>query len=223
MCNAVLFTKRLKIRGNMLFWHDMAAIEQVNQALRADKVVLGTSDTVMGLLAPLTQCGFDRLNKIKGRQEKPYIVLVSDRAKISNFSSLAANPALIALMDYCWPGPLTLIVPAKSNVPDFMKSASGAIAVRLPRHEGLLALLDRHEGLFSTSANLAGRPVAQSIDDVDAVIKQSCELSIVDANSEPTILPSTILDVTGDKVRVLREGAYPINQLEQIYGKSFDK
>ena len=119
-------------------------------------------------------------------------------------------------MNSCWPGPLTLILKAKPDLPDFMKSPEGTVGLRMPNHKGLLELLARFEGLFSTSANRAGEPVPQSIDEIDPEIMDAISYLIVDREQTPSMVPSTILDCSRDEIRIVRKGAYPIEKLEKI-------
>src|SRR5579872_6966301 len=155
-----------------LFWHDPATIERLETALRAGGVVAGTSDTILGLLADLTLPGFQSLNTLKGRFEKPYLILIADQQKLAHFVMLPLEPQVKRLADQCWPGPLTIILKAKESLPNFMKAADGTIAVRMPNHEGLQKLLANFDGLFSTSANKTGEPVAGKMEDIDPAILQ---------------------------------------------------
>lgn len=208
---------------NKLFWPDLGAINTVSQALKGDNIVLGTSDTVIGLLAPVTFSGFDQLNRIKERTGKPYIVLIHDNKKVNKFASLQYENSVERLMRHCWPGPLTLILNVHPAAPDFIKSSENTIALRVPDHAPLRAVLKNFDGLFSTSANKAGQSVPRSFDEVDPDILNQVSYVVLDRDREPELLPSTILDCTGKTIKVVREGAYPITQLEKVAGVSFEK
>ena len=101
------------------------------------------------------------------------------------------------------------------------------IALRVPKHQHLQKLLQNFNGLFSTSANIAGKSVPRSIDDLDEDLIKSAAYVVVDSmndklvKSQQEIKPSTILDCSGDDIKVVREGAYPIDYLEKIAGKRF--
>ena len=73
--------KKIKGMMGMLFWEEKHAIERIERALWEGKVVAGTSDTVLGLLATPTQTGFEKLNSIKERTGRPYLILIGDKKK----------------------------------------------------------------------------------------------------------------------------------------------
>jgi L-threonylcarbamoyladenylate synthase len=195
------------VMRNQWNWHESKSIAQIRAALQEGELVAGYSDTVIGLLAPLTPQGKEGLDRIKHRSEKPYIILVENRVKAAYFSAMIQQPALASLLDVCWPGPLTLIVPARATVPSYMVSPAGAIALRVPNHAGLQQLLAHCDGLFSTSANLTGHPIPDTIATIDPKIITHVK-GIVEDSARMLCKPSTILDVTSLPARVVREGAY---------------
>ncbi len=200
------------MKSNTLSWHEKNTISRLINAFSDNHLVVGTSDTVLGFLAPLTQLGFLALNRLKGRQEKPYIILVGNRDALGSLVEIKSLQ--IEKLIGCWPAPLTLIFKAKESVPAYMKSKDGTIAIRMPNHAGLLSLLQQVPGLFSTSANKAGQPVPLSIQDLDPEIIAAVDYLVVDEQAESSTLPSTILDCTGEQIKLVREGAYSLEQLE---------
>jgi L-threonylcarbamoyladenylate synthase len=163
------------------------------------------------------------LNRIKGRVDKPYIILIGEKCGLKEFSE-GVSPAVQSLIDSCWPGPLTLILRAKAGLPKIMRGVDGSIALRMPKHEGLLALLASIPALFSTNANKAGMPVPLYIEDIDQEILREVNFLVVDILGGQVSLgakPSTILDCTGLQPRVIRVGAYAIGLLEEIAGQKF--
>ena len=201
-----------------LTWGQKNTISRLVTSLSGNHLIVGTSDTVLGFLAPLTECGFLLLNKAKIRQEKPYIILVGNRVYLESIIEIKSFQ--IEKLISCWPAPLTLIFRAKDAVPVFMKSKNGTIAVRMPNHQGLLALLQQIPGLFSTSANKASEPIPKSIDELDPDIVAAVDYLVVDEKESPAVVPSTILDCTGDQIRLVREGAYSLRDLEHKTGIS---
>src|SRR5579871_4426196 len=141
------------------YWTDDSFVLAVATALKQGRVVVGTSDTVIGLLAEVSLAGFQALNAIKQRQEKPYLLLLASTQQVHDYSNQALTPALRTLMQHCWPGPLTLIMRARKNLPAYMTASDGTIALRVPHHAGLLRLLRQSGALFSTSANVTGQAV----------------------------------------------------------------
>lgn len=180
-------------------------------------VLLSTTDTILGLLAPCTQEGFDHLNVIKVRQEKPYIVLVPDYQTAKSYVAQQYHPRLEALADACWPGPVTCIFPVSPLIPAYMCSAQRAIGLRIPNHEGLLSLL-RHTGpLFSTSANRAGDPVPSQLATVDPLVLASVAGVVLDESlsHQLSTTASTILDCTEGEIHLIRQGAFLVDEIER--------
>ncbi len=195
------------------------------RSLRGGGISIGSSDTVIGFLAPLTLEGYKNLDAIKKRADKPYLVVIGDQSKLTSFTDQPITPGILSLMASCWPGPVTLIFKAKAELPDYVKSNEGTVAVRVPDHPGLLVLLKEFPGLFSTSANLHGKPIPESISQIDPKILESVAYVVTDnvTGAHGSSKPSTILDCTGDQIRVVRKGAYPIEPLEAAYGAKFIK
>ena len=205
----------------ILVWNDLATIKIVHE-LQNGGVILGTSDTVLGFFACVSEQSMITLNRIKGRSEKPYIVLIGHKSSIFDFTDVLMRPAQ-TLVDTCWPGPLTLIVKAKDGLPSYVQGAHGTVALRMPNHKGLFSLLQDIPALFSTSANIAGNPVPACLEDVDPEILRQVKSIIMDDSSKTCtkITPSTIIDCTSLQLKVVREGAYAIDTLELIVGQKF--
>lgn len=198
-----------------LFWGDSFSIERLAAVLRDGGVAIGSSDTVFGLISNLKCSSKNTLDSIKKRFDKPYLILIPRGAKLENFVDPAGLSRIESLAEKCWPGPVTLICAAHPDLPGFMKGTEGTVALRMPDHEGLQKLLIHFEGLFSTSANISGQPVPDTIEEVDPAILGRCAALVLDspAGNEISKAPSTILDCTGEEVKVVRQGAfeYPIS------------
>lgn len=202
-----------------IYWEQRDSIMRLVDVLQKGNVVLSESDTVLGLFAPITQEGFNALNRVKGRFEKPYLVLVSSAIQAREYVVIPQSIQIEKLMEECWPGPLTLVFTAKDEAPAYLKSSDNTIAVRVPRHEYLLPLLDEVGPLFSTSANQVGHELPESWDEVDPKILEKVSF-VVRSNSYDVLsgLPSTILDCRKQKIRVVRQGAYSLEELKNLLG-----
>jgi L-threonylcarbamoyladenylate synthase len=158
-------------------------------ALRAGRAVILPTDTVYGLCAlPEHE---DVLFELKGRdRSKPVALLAAEVEAL-----VAAVPGLDpSLLERYLPGPYTLVV--------------GAVGVRVPVLPPAAAEVVRAVGVVAaTSANLSGGPDPRRVEDVPEEIRAACG-AIVDTGELPGV-PSTVIDLTGDEPRVLREGAGP--------------
>lgn len=197
------------------FLDDENHVKSVANLLNQGHVVAGTSDTVLGLLSTVDFKGKTALDTIKNRESKPYIVLIGDSKKIEYFTN-DINKYCQALIKNCWPGPLTLIVKTKQEKRDILNET---VALRVPGHKGLLKLLKYVPALYSTSANKSGQQPPTCIDDIDQDVLDSVVGILCNSAQNcinPTSKPSTIIDCTGEQLKVVREGIYSIDYLEQI-------
>lgn len=198
-----------------LFWSNPGTVGLVEKELRKGGVVLVGGDTVFGLLADVSDAGRVQLDAIKNRSKKPYLLLVSDVKKALNLiqKDFVKISQIEKIMNVCWPGPATLIFKAKATIPSQAVSPEGNVAIRVPDHPGLLQLLQRFDALFSTSANISGNPVPRSLEEVDESIMASVVCIVLNDNQTESAHPSTIIDCTGDKFTVIRNGAFPVAKL----------
>ena len=208
--------------NGVLVWSE-AHIACIIQSLQKGKVLVGTSDTVLGLFAIPSLAGFNTLNDIKGRQNKPYLLIIGSIDHALSYVDQQYHKTILALMQACWPGPVTLILPAKDSVPDYMKSEQGSIALRYPQHEGLQVVLKKIPALFSTSANRAGGAIPHRAQDIDPIIRAACPYMVLDAQekADPVLLlPSTIIDCTAVPYKIVREGAFSQADLDNASSKT---
>lgn len=205
-----------------LCWWEKKTIELLKDLLCKGMVVLGDSDTVLGLLADVSESGKASLDKIKKRANKPYLILVGDIKKALELVEIPHSSVLQfeKLINICWPGPVTLVFRAKSNIPYWIKTTEGTIALRVPNHAGLQALLQHFSALFSTSANITGEPVPQQIEDVNPLVCAEVAAFVYDdrKDKKEVVVPSTILDCTGNGIKVVRQGSVDVAELARISG-----
>lgn len=191
-----------------LYWEKQDDIKEVASILNQDKVLLATSDTVLGLLAPLSQTGYDLLNKIKQREKMPYLVLIGSKSKLDYFIDQELSPKVRQFIEMSWPGPVTFIFKARAALPDYLKSAQGTIALRLPDHKGLQFLLQEYNGLFSTSANMHKEPIPKTVSEVNSAILQHVGgICLDEQNHQDEPIPSSIIDCSDQDIKVIRAGA----------------
>jgi tRNA threonylcarbamoyl adenosine modification protein (Sua5/YciO/YrdC/YwlC family) len=183
------------------------------EAVNAGVVVLIPTDTCYGLSAGAAAAeAIRRVEKLKGREGKPFTVLLKDVAALERVAT-SLPPCFERLRGALVPGPLTLVV--RSEKISF--SSDGTLAVRVPEDEFLEAVLERirEEGIISTSANPSGGAEPYALEDVAKAILQGVDLS-VDAGRLPPTPPSSILDITKEPPALLREGAVSRERIEEV-------
>lgn len=185
----------------MLLKPTAAGFKRAAQLLRGGAVVAFPTDTVYGLGASADdEVAQKRIYTIKGRPVGlPLILMVAAESQLEGYVHVDARAE--ALMRRWWPGPLTLILHAVGG---------GTLGVRIPRHKVALGLM-RHAGpLMTTSANLHGQEPAMTAEEVSAL---NGVMAVLDGGTAPGGTASTVLDLTGPDLHVLREGAIPTPDL----------
>jgi len=188
-----------------------AALEEAAAVLRADGLVAFPTETFYGLGASaLRPAAVRRIFAIKGRPEgNPLLVLV-DSVAMAERLTINVPPRARVLMDRHWPGPLTLVLRARPDIPPEITAGSGTIGVRLSAHPVARALVTALGGpVTAPSANLSGRPAPTTAAEVAAAFGAALPL-VLDGGATPGGRPSTVLDVTVDPPRVIRAGAIQV-------------
>ena len=186
----------------------MTSAEAAIEALRSGRLAVIPTDTVYGLAADAeSEAAARALYAAKGRDEiQPTAVLfASVDVLLERVPRLSprAHGAVRALL----PGPVTLVLSnAERRYPWLNAARPDAIGVRVPLLDGPgRRVLESLGGLVATSANLPGGRDPRRPEEVPAAIREAAS-ALVDGGELPGT-PSTVLDVTGDEPRVLREGA----------------
>jgi L-threonylcarbamoyladenylate synthase len=184
----------------------LVALEPIVQILRRGGVVSCATETLQGLLADaLSESAVARVVALKKRGSDAIAVLVPDLAAAEALSAEPLSAQVRALAQLHWPGPLTLVLRARPGLPTAL-AAQGTIGVRIPGASRALDLV-RAFGtpLTATSCNPSGQPAARSEAEVRAYFAD--QLDAIVPGDAPGGAPSTVLDVTGSVLRVLRQGA----------------
>jgi L-threonylcarbamoyladenylate synthase len=184
-----------------------AALEQAAAELRADGLVAFPTETFYGLgAAALRPAAVRRVFAVKGRPEgKPLLVLVDSIAMAERLAA-TISPAARALMARHWPGALTLVLPARPEVPIEVTAGSGTIGVRLSAHPVARALVSTLRApITAPSANLAEHAPPTTAAGVVAYFGDA--VLVLDGGPTPGGEPSTVLDVTVEPPRLIRAGA----------------
>lgn len=176
--------------------------------LKDNKAFLCSTDTVLGLMTPVSQSGKDALDAIKKRNDKPYLIIIGSLSQLEYFIEKDLKDSMETVFNKIWPGPITLILPAKKGLPTFCTSKEKTVAIRLPDHQGLQKAALYYDGVFSTSANVHGFPIPESIDQVDPLIMQHVATIITDTPINKSTTASTIVDCSKKPYIIVREGAY---------------
>lgn len=189
-------------------------IDELAEILKRDGVISVPTDTVYGVCA--------RINSIKARDKliitknrpsnKLFPIMCADEEQIKSIAIV--DKRVEKLIHAFMPGPITLILAKKREVPEYVNNGGVTIAVRMATSEVLEELI-RKVGtpIFMTSANQSGEPICNNLDEIE----KSCPT--LDGMMEGDVSfgrASTVIDCTSDKVKILREGPISMQQIIEI-------
>lgn len=197
----------------------LEGMRKAKLALAKGDLVVVPTDTVYGLAADAFNAeAVQALLDAKGRgRQSPPPVLIPNVDSLYALADTVSDTAL-KLAEKFWPGPLTMIFRAQASLQWDLGETRGTVALRVPNHKIALALLAESGPLAVSSANLTGEPAANNaqqaqnhLGDKVAVYLDGGEAALGEA--------STILILTGEKVRIVREGALKRLELQEFLGE----
>ncbi|HEY7396107.1 MAG TPA: L-threonylcarbamoyladenylate synthase [Gemmatimonadaceae bacterium] len=197
-----------------------AALRPALEQMEARRVLAYPTETVYGFGGGIDRDSVDALVSLKSRPPgKPFMLLIAGPDMIDRLG-LSLPSFATKLVAKHWPGPLTLVLAGGDRrVPDRLRGPEGGVAVRWTSHPGIARLIRAHgDAITSTSANRPGVPPAKSATEIleqwgDAIARGW--LRVLDAGTLTPSQPSTVLDCTGRRPRVIRPGAIPASTLRE--------
>ncbi len=205
----------LKVDGERMEF----VLEYAVRTILAGKVVAFPTDTFYGLGAdPFNLAAVSEIFRIKRRSyDRPLPLLV---ASLDQALDLTSDPPRLffKLAERFWPGPLTIVVPASRQIPLKVTGNTGRVALRWPKAPLAVALIAAAaRPLTGTSANLTEHPACSTASEVEAQIGDTLPL-ILDGGTTAGDMASTIVEVVGDRIRILRPGPVAESQLQEFLG-----
>ncbi len=186
--------------------------------LRAGQVIAIPTDTVYGVAADgLNHDAVQRLYEVKERPlDRPIPLLLADIDDVWHvIRSFPAGAHRLARA--FWPGPLTLVLPARPELPPVLLAGGTTVGVRIPDHDWLRELIRRlGHPLAATSANLSDRPPARTAEDVLEQLGGRIPLVIDDGPAREGEA-STVVDCTGEVPRILRPGPLSEDEIVRVW------
>jgi L-threonylcarbamoyladenylate synthase len=202
-----------------IFDDSPASIERLAQALLADRLVAVPTETVYGLAGhALSQTACRRIFEAKGRPaDDPLIVHLADLTMLDAVAE--RSPLVEGIAEAFWPGPLTLILKKRPQVPALVTSGLETVAVRIPAHPVFQKLIAAARiPLAAPSANPFGYISPTTAAHVNAQLGDRIDF-ILDGGPCPIGIESTILDLTsGTRPRILRPGAISGKEIATVIG-----
>ena len=181
-------------------------MDKIEQTLAAGGAVVLPTETVYGLFAQaLNEEAVERVYELKRRpRDKALNLNVASLEEIYAFSK--NQPSYLEKLYHAFlPGPLTIILQANDRVPAWINSSMETVGFRIPKHPVTLDLIRKYGPLIGPSANLSGK--ASGTDFQQIILDFQEQVSGVEDDAALTGQDSTILDLSGEKARILRQGA----------------
>ena len=191
-------------------------LREAADAIRHGLLVVLPTDTVYGVGADaFTPSAVDLLLAAKGRgREMPVPVLVDSRRMLDGIVD-GLSMEVRDLADAFWPGPLTLVLRHTPSLAWDLGETRGTVAVRMPLHPVALDLIAATGPLAVSSANRSGSPPATTVEQAREQLGDDVTI-FLDGGACESATPSSIIDCTGDRLRVLRLGALDADTLRSV-------
>ncbi len=184
------------------------ALIEASEIIAGGGIVCFPTETFYGLGVRFDNLqALRRLCELKQRPcEKAMPLIIGDMSGLAMLTD-HIDDKIKKIAEHFWPGPLTVLLPAKRGLPEFITAGTGKVAVRVPGPSFAYDLA-RHIPfpVTATSANISGMPAADNPDDVVRYFDDLPDL-LVDGGKTVGDKPSTIIEIEKDKVLVVRKGA----------------
>ncbi len=207
------------MKTKVLSIFESKSLDFAREILLNGNLVAFPTDTVYGLGAMAFNAkGVNRIYKVKGRAaEKAIPILIGNVAQLDQVAAkVGASERILA--HHFWPGPLTIILPRHTSIPDAVTSLP-TVGVRIPNLASALELLNLTGPMAVSSANLSGQTSCSTAGGVLSQLDGKIPL-ILDGGVTPGGTPSTIVDCNSEKPVVIREGPISLAQILQTLSQA---
>jgi L-threonylcarbamoyladenylate synthase len=187
------------------------------ESLENGKIVAYPTETFYGLGVKFDiEYSLKKLFEIKNRPKDKAMPLIIGNIELLPAITHSLNYRVDILIERFWPGPLTLILPARGDISDYITGGTGKVAVRIPGESFALHLAKKANfPITATSANPSGMPPARDAETIMKYFGNRIDL-LVDGGFTTGNLPSTIVDVTEKEIKILREGVINKDSIKRI-------
>jgi tRNA threonylcarbamoyl adenosine modification protein (Sua5/YciO/YrdC/YwlC family) len=201
----------------------LEGMRKAKLAIGRGELVVVPTDTVYGLAADaFNAAAVQALLDAKGRgRQSPPPVLIPNVDSLYALAESVSDRALM-LAEKFWPGPLTIVVRAQPSLQWDLGETKGTVALRVPNNKIALALLAETGPLAVSSANLTGEAAATSVTQAFDYLGEKVAVYL-DGGAAEIGEASTILDLTGEKVRIIRAGALGRAELADLLGEELSE
>jgi L-threonylcarbamoyladenylate synthase len=194
-----------------------AAVKNAIHLINEGETVIVPTETAYGLAVDASNAeALSRLFELKRRgKDKPSAIFVRSPEQISRYAQID-SPAVLATIHKLWPGPVTFVMKARTaDWPGIV--SSGKIGLRCSSHPFIRKLTEScHSPLTATSANVSGEMV-NSVDNLKKIFGDHIKLFILDPDLNLESPPSTVVEISDNRINILREGKINTETIRKIF------
>lgn len=201
----------------MIKRYKQTEIEKIVQILKNDGIISIPTDTVYGICARInSKVAHDKLIKAKERPiDKSFPVMCKNEEQIKSIA--IADQKAEKLIKTFMPGPITIVLRKKEELPNYITNGKDTIAIRMATSKTIEEIINKlGSPIFMTSANQSGKKECTNLEEIE----KNCPL--LDGIIEGTVIfskGSTIVDCSSDKIKILREGPISKEQIKNALKK----
>lgn len=197
--------------------------DKIKKYIDNNGLIIYPTDTVYGVGARISsEEALVKIYAAKSRDfNSPLIALVSGKEIVEKIAKIPKinREKFEKLTEKFWPGGLTIILEKKDEVPNIMVSNGKTVGVRMPDHKVALKIIDAAGGVLpTTSANISGEHTPKSYLELSEEFKNRVDI-VIDGGECPVGKESTIIDLSSEKIKILRNGAISQDMIEGVIGK----
>ncbi|MCP2519319.1 L-threonylcarbamoyladenylate synthase [SCandidatus Aminicenantes bacterium Aminicenantia_JdfR_composite] len=207
-------TKIIKVNPEII---EEEKLEIIARNFREGKIIVYPTETFYGLGAnPFNREAVIRIYHLKRREfGKPLPIVIHEKSQVEELA-YDIPEIFYRITERFWPGPLTIVLKSKEIFPEEMIGEGGTIGMRLPDFEWLRRLIEKTGfPIIATSANISGGREISSPIELTKIFYGEVDL-IVDGGNTPGKRPSTVIDLTGSRLKIIREGIISKKQLNEF-------
>lgn len=195
-------------------------LKECVEILKKDGIIAFPTETVFGLgVKADSEKNYENLVRVKHRpSDKPFTLMCSSIKDFEKFVEIDAKTKRI--IDKYMPGPITLILKTKIDVPYYIDLGTGFVGVRIPDDKFVLEMIkEAGEPLLVPSANISSFPPAKNHREVIEYFKDTID-GVVEGECKDGV-PSSIFKIENDKITLIRKGPISLEEVEEIYKWKF--
>ncbi len=189
------------------------------EVLHRGEILIYPTETLYGLGVDFeNEAAIQKLKYLKGRDPtKPISLLIPSREWLKKLVQ-EISPKLLKLIDKFFPGKLTIVLPASSIVPGALHGNSGWIGIRMSSHPLAQKLVQEYgRPITTTSANPSGEEGSQTLAQITEYFRDIPGVYLLTGGDLPPSRGSTVVQVDGNSLKLLREGEIPFTEIEKEF------